>query len=170
MKLLFQNQDKNAPFAILGDELGCVFFYMNIGKAHLNSLLKIGLNIILFPCPSRKNAPFFFVILGITIDIYSPKGHLFFKIKKKRTFCDFNWRIGVRFFFLMNIGKTHLSSSLKIGQNIILFPCPSRKNAPFFFIILGINIEIYIYETSFPKSRKKRTFCDFIWRIGVRFF
>ena len=59
MKLLFQNQEKNAPFAIFSDELGCVCFFMNIGKTHPNSSLKIGQNIPLFAVPFQKNAPFF---------------------------------------------------------------------------------------------------------------
>merc|ERR1711879_158233 len=82
MKLLFENQEKNAPFWILGDELGCVFFFGNIVKTHLNSSLKIVQNIPLFSCPFQKNAPFFLVILGIDIgiEIYET---FFFKIKKK---------------------------------------------------------------------------------------
>ena len=39
----FKINKKNAPFWILADELGCFFFFMNIGKTHLNSSLKIGL-------------------------------------------------------------------------------------------------------------------------------
>ena len=119
-----------------------------------------------------KKRNFFFdhfrdrVFLGINLEIYIYETS-FSKSRKKRTFCNFQWRIGVRFFF-MNIGKTHLNSSLKIGQNTPIFAVPFQKNAPFFFlIILGINLEIYIYETSFSKSRKKHTFCNFLSRIGV---
>ena len=62
----------------------------------------------------------------------------FSKSWKKRTFWDFEWRIGVRF-FLTNIEKTHPKSSPKISLNIPNFSCPSQKNAPFFLIILRKN-------------------------------
>ena len=55
----FQNHEKNAPFAILSDELGCVFFFKNIGKTHLDSSPKIGLIFPNLAGSSQKNAPFF---------------------------------------------------------------------------------------------------------------
>ena len=176
----FSKSRKKRTFCNFQWRIGVRFFFMNIGKTHLNSSMKIGQNIPIFVGPFRKNAPFFFdhfrdrVILGITLEIYIYETS-FSKSRKKRTFCNFQWRIGVRFFF-MNIGKTHLNSSLKIGQNIPIFAVPFQKNAPFFFdhfrdrVFLGFTLGIYMYETFFSKSRKKRTFCDFHWRIGVRFF
>ena len=63
MILFFQNHEKNAPFGILSDELGCVFFLTNIEKTHPKSSPKISLNIPNLSCPSQKSAPFFLTIL-----------------------------------------------------------------------------------------------------------
>ena len=158
---------------IFSDELRCVFpifmkkkthpnlstkitkgafsSWMNIGKMHLNSSMRIGQNIPIFIGPFRKNATFFFdhfrdrVILGITLEIYIYETS-FSKSRKKRTL-----------------------------QNIPIFAVPFQKTKLFFDhfrdrVFLGFTLGIYMYETFFSKSRKKHTFCDFQWRIGVRFF
>ena len=102
-----------------------------------------------FQYSSKKNAPqfvtqnpkrcVFFMILKKKFHIGEFQYHssleftyiFFSKSWKKRTFCDFEWRIGVRFFF-KNIGKTHLDSSPKIGLNFPNLAGSSQKNAPFF--------------------------------------
>ena len=48
------------------------------------------------------------------------KKTLFSKSIKKRTFKDFGWQIGVRFFF-QDLEKTHLNLATKIRQKITFF-------------------------------------------------
>ena len=121
IKLLFQNQEKNAPFAIFSYELGCVFFSWILEKRTSIRQWKSP-KYSNFCSTISKKRTFFFddfrdrVFLGFTLENYIYET-FFSKSRKKRTFCDFQWLIEVRFFF-MNIGKTHLNWSLKIGQNI----------------------------------------------------
>ena len=145
-----------------------MFFFMNIGKTHLNSSKKIGQNILLFPCPSRKNAPFFMSLQASTSRFIYMK-LLFQNQEKNAPFAIFGDELGCVFFF-MNIGKTHLNSSLKIGQNILLFPCPSRKNAPFFFPFWGSTLRFTYMKLLFQNHEKNAPFAILSGELGCVFF
>ena len=125
-----------------------------------------------------KKRNFFFdhfrdrVFLGINLEIYIYETS-FSKSRKKRTFCNFQWRIGVRFFF-HEYWKNAPQFVTENRPKYSTFCCTISKKRTFFLIILGIGsfwrspLWFICMKLFFSKSRKKRTFCDFQWRRYFR--
>ena len=140
MALIFpQNDQKKGAFfwdghdkfgifrLILGDDLGCVFSIFV--KKKRTPIRHPKSQKVRFFHDFEKKVSSRWIPISFIFGAYIP--YFFSKSWKKRTFCDFEWRIGVRFFF-KNIGKTHLDSSPKIGLNFPNLAGSSQKNAPFF--------------------------------------